>query len=387
MAISSVFPFKEITKKVKRAIAIYLPQFHAIPENDMWWGKGFTEWRNVVTGKALCKGHYQPHIPADLGFYDLRNSTVFHEQIELAKAAGIFGFMFYEYWFGGKRMLELPIENYMADKTISFPYFLCWANENWTRRWDGQDKEVLLEQSYCESDYEMHFKEVYARHFKSGKYITVDGKPVLAIYKPGLIPDIEIMISLWRKMTRELGFPDLYLIGCEANGICEKYHGFDATYEFQPNWRVAGSIIQQSLQSKNSLVRRIYNRFQQLLIINWERKDKGSNFFIDYSTYIKHVLSDTVTSEFKRYPCVMPGWDNSPRRKNGGAIVFLNSSPALYEAWLMRIAQGFRPHSKEENFIFINAWNEWAEGAHLEPCLFWGHAYLDATNTALNKGS
>jgi lipopolysaccharide biosynthesis protein len=370
-----------------RLISIYLPQFHPIPENNEWWGKGFTEWRNVVNSKPLFHGHYQPHLPADLGYYDLRLNEVFHEQIKLAKEAGIYGFMFYEYWFEGKRLLEKPIENYLNDNEIDFPYFLCWANENWTRRWDGQDNEILLKQSYNKDDYSRHFDEVYARHIISGRYIKIHGKPVIAVYKPYLIPNLNEMLSIWRNKSKELGFNDLYLISCESQGLPEK-EGFDAYYEFQPNWKFV-SVINQSVKVR--FCSRIISLVARYLPLGYQKKIYSknemvtTNKIIDYKDYVHSQINQNSATAYKRFPCVMPGWDNSPRRKNGNAVIFHNSTPKVFSEWLNFVIQTFKPYSDEENFIFINAWNEWAEGAHLEPCQYYGQAYLRAVKDAQNK--
>lgn len=366
-----------------RPIAIYLPQFHPIPENDAWWGKGFTEWTNVRSAKPLLQNHNQPQLPSELGFYDLKDGNVFHEQIRLAREAGIYGFMFYEYWFSGKRLLEKPIENYLTDDSIDFPYFLCWANENWTRRWDGQDAEILMKQEYSEADFSNHFDQVFRRHILSKKYIKIKGKPVIAIYKPELIPNLQKLVSIWIEKTIELGFPGLYLLNCEASGdlIDPVLQGFDASYEFQPNWRIAFDyrIAANQLRSLESvkIISLLKNLSNRLLKLN-----KVKNTFLDYSSYSRDYRHN-FNPGYKRYPCIMTSWDNSPRRKKGNATVFLGSSPELYLDWFKRLLSGFTPFSEEENFIFINAWNEWAEGAHLEPCQKWGKGYLEATRKAL----
>jgi lipopolysaccharide biosynthesis protein len=369
-----------------RPIAIYLPQYHPIPENDEWWGKGFTEWTNVVVAEPLCSGHYQPQLPADLGFYDLRLNEIFYEQIKMAKDAEIYGFMFYEYWFEGKRLLEKPIENYLADAQIDFPYLLCWANENWTRKWDGLDAQVLLKQSYSVDDFAAHFDKVYARHIINEKYIKVDDKPVIAIYKPELIENLDILISLWREKALELGLPGIYFINCEANGIIKnpEIMGFDASYEFQPNWSLVGDHrIKRVLN-----LERYINFFPSYRIKNFLRKyliiKSLLNTFIDYKTYSEDNRHNKHTG-YKRFPGITTSWDNSPRRRNGGATVFLNSTPDLYRDWFKRLLDKFHPYSDSENFIFINAWNEWAEGAHLEPCKKWKHSYLNATKEVMKS--
>jgi hypothetical protein len=366
-----------------RAICIYLPQFHPIPENDKWWGKGFTEWRNVVSAKPLTKNHYQPHLPSDLGFYDLRLSEVFYEQINLAKEAGIYGFMFYEYWFSGKRLLETPIENYLKDSSIDFPYFLCWANENWTRNWDGWNKEVLLKQEYSIEDFSNHFDQVYSRHFLSDKYIKVYGKPVISIYKPELIPQLDQLKEVWVEKAKALGFPGIYFICCESSGKPNnpENYKFDASYEFQPNWDIS-NFYRFKTNIFDFLVEKISNEYLKKIILKNFKYLFAKNYFYDYRKYSEDPRHNKYPG-YKRFPCIMPSWDNSPRRKLGNAAIFLNSSPKLYFEWFNRLSRNYRPYSEEENFIFINAWNEWAEGAHLEPCQKWGKANLIATKKAL----
>ncbi len=219
-----------------RPIAIYLPQFHPIPENDKWWGKGFTEWRNVVQAKPRFNGHYQPHIPSDLGFYDLRLHEVLIEQAKLAKNNGIYGFCFYHYWFNGKLLLEKPVEALLKNKTPEFPFMLCWANENWTRAWDGGDNEILIKQEYSLDDDKEHIKYLIP-FFKDTRYIKIDNKAVFAIYKPDLFPDISQTLNIFREEAKKQGV-ELYLCAFERNmgssGEELISMGFDAVIDFQP---------------------------------------------------------------------------------------------------------------------------------------------------------
>ena len=368
----------------QRPIAIYLPQFHPIPENDKWWGKGFTEWTNVTKSKPLFKGHYQPHLPTELGFYDLRLKETFHEQIALAREAGIYGFMFYEYWFEGKRLLEQPLEIYLEDKKNNFPFCLCWANENWTKRWDGKENDILLKQSYTEEDYRDHFREVYARFFLDERYIKINGNPVLCIYKTGHIPNIELLTSIWKEETRILGFKDLYIIRCETNGdeIDPKSIGCDAAYEFHPIWNEI-----EDFKIEKKLLNRLLKTIKYKRVVHFIKKfiKKERNNFYDFEKYVQHQLSKKEKEiNYIRYPGIMPAWDNTPRRSNGNAFVFLNSSPELYEKWLLHVVTKKNTNISDENLIFINAWNEWAEGCHLEPCIKYGKAYLEKTKNILD---
>ena len=368
-----------------RSIAVYLPQFHPIPENDEWWGKGFTEWTNVTKAKPLFKGHHQPHIPADFGFYDLRLSEVMEMQAAAAKQYGIYGFMFYHYWFNGKRILHTPLDNYRDKVKSDFPYFLCWANENWSRKWDGSDDEVLLRQNYSEQDDIEHLRFLCS-FFKDKRYIRIDDKPVLAVYKTELMQDAGKTASVWRETAKQCGFKDLYLIRVEATDwdTVPSTIGFDASIQFQPDWRnLYKHLIPQNIPEK--ILNKIYDSKYAGRVYRKLFKKRPYSFphlVIDYKKFSEDFYSGQTTS-YKRFPCVMPSWDNYPRRQNGNAMIFHNADPELYGKWLHTVAKNFKPYSAEENFIFINAWNEWAEGNHLEPSLKWGNAYLEETHKAL----
>jgi len=363
-------------KKTARVIAFYLPQYHPIPENDMAWGEGFTEWTNVKKAKALFIGHYQPHVPHDtIGYYDLRNPDVLIKQTELAKKYRINGFVFYHYWFNGKRLLNLPVDNYLKQKDGDFPFCLCWANENWTKRWDGLNKEVIIKQDYSFDDDKMHIHFLCKNIFNDQRYISVDGKPLFIVYKPELFPDIKKTVSIWREESKKMGFKDLYI--CYTENKIHKLNpnkiGFDAAIEFQPQWRSL------RFNRKGNLILRLLHRFGLIKYFY------GTYGIYDYSKIVKRMIhSSKHKLGYKLFRCVTPMWDNSPRRKSGAAI-FHNSTPELYRSWLQHIVDHFQPFSKEENFIFINAWNEWAEGNHLEPCERWGTSYLEATKSVIDN--
>jgi len=353
-----------------RAIAIYLPQFHPIQENDEWWGKGFTEWTNVAKAKPRFPGHYQPQLPADLGFYDLRLPEIRQQQADMARQYGIHGFCYYHYWFNSRRILERPFEEVLASGSPDFPFCLCWANENWTKRWDGRETDVLLKQEYSEQDDLDHIRYL-AKVFADPRYIRVDGKPVFIIYRTELFPDIQRTTDTWREEAHRLGIGELYLVRVErfARSINPIQLGFDAAMEFQPDLatypnRVLGGR-KRYLLDKLGLQSSPYQRDEIYL----------------YEDYINKAM-DKAKVDYKRFPCVTPAWDNSARRKEN-ALIIHDSTPALYERWLKHTIDTFVPYSKEENLIFINAWNEWAEGNHLEPCRKWDRQYLEATARAL----
>jgi lipopolysaccharide biosynthesis protein len=375
---------------ILRPIAIYLPQFHPIPENDEWWGKGFTEWTNVTKSKPLFEGHYQPHLPSDLGFYDLRVPEVREEQARLANEYGIYGFCYYHYWFNGRRILERPFQEVYESGKPDFPFMLCWANENWTRAWDGQDKEVLLKQNYSDEDDRVHIKSLIP-YFKDDRYIRVDGKPVMCIYRSVLLPDAKRTTTIWREEAKKEGL-ELYLCRFETFGLSGKEHlvkgGFDAAVDFQPLGKTFNSFQQgqRDAQEHRSLIDRIKSRtkWNYLKFFNKEKYERLLHMqwrVWDYEEYIDHLMQQPFP-DYNLFPGICPAWDNYARRKKN-YLIFKNSSPQAYKKWLSYIVKNYKPKSREENFIFINAWNEWAEGNHLEPCEKWGRQYLDATKAIL----
>jgi lipopolysaccharide biosynthesis protein len=359
-----------MTEKV-RAIAFYLPQFHPIPENDEWWGKGFTEWTNVTKAKPLFEGHYQPHLPTDLGFYDLRLSEARQAQADLAREYGIHGFCYYHYWFNGRRVLERPLNDVLVSGKPDFPFCLCWANENWTRRWDGQEQEILLKQDYSIEDDLQHIRSLIPI-FKDARYIKIGGRPLLLVYRIGLLPQPAETLKRWREEAARAGLPGLYLANVESFGAD---HGaasrmpLDAAVEFAPDWECIGPPI-RPMQRKPPFFRK------KPVGPPWE-----NNRISSYPA-LKLAMEAKPKTSYLRYPCVTPMWDNSARRTEWAGIL-IDSTPALYEEWLSTTIQKFVPPAPDENFVFINAWNEWAEGNHLEPCQRWGHAYLKATRAVL----
>jgi lipopolysaccharide biosynthesis protein len=354
-----------------KAIALYLPQFHPVPENDEWWGKGFTEWTNVAKSKPKFAGHYQPHIPADMGFYDLRLLQTLVDQAKLAMQYGISGFCFYHYWFNGKLLLETPIEQMLKAGQPDFPFCLCWANENWTRRWDGEDKEVLIEQNYDLRDDLDHIRYLIP-FFKDDRYIKINNKPVFIMYRSELHPDVNAATEIWRQEVKKAGFEDLYLIRVENfdQDIEPSSHGFDASMEFAPDF---------SLDLKKYSKKNILKHLAKKSLKTFNIKNDGliDNRVFSYRDLVSSML-DKPLKPYKRFRCVCPCWDNSARRSKQ-ATIFVESSPHLFKKWLMEIKKRTLANFKdEERIIFINAWNEWAEGCHLEPDLKFGRQYLEA---------
>lgn len=356
-----------------RAIAFYLPQYHPIPENDAWWGKGFTEWTNVAKAKPRFKGHYQPHLPADLGFYDLRLPETRAAQADLARAYGIHGFCYYHYWFNGKRLLERPFNEVLNSGEPDFPFCLCWANENWTRRWDGAEQEILMQQVYDEASDRKHLQWL-AQAFADPRYIRVDDKPLFLVYRASQIPNPAKTVEVWREEAQRLGIGELFLARVESTSsehTDPHVLGFDAAVEFQPDWMKLGRRAQSGKK---------YNLLRSLGLAEQGYRD---NKIYDYQAVVTNMLAKP-DPPYLRFPCVTPAWDNAARRKNNATII-QSSTPELYGDWLKANAEKLLKSPEQKGLIFINAWNEWAEGNHLEPCQKWGSAYLEQTRQVLNE--
>ena len=362
-----------------RPIAMYLPQFHPVPENDEWWGKGFTEWKNVKKASPLFEGHYQPHIPADLGYYDLRNPNARAAQATMAKENGIYGFCYYHYWFNGKQLLEQPFNEVLQSGQPDFPFMLCWANENWTRVWDGSEKDILMQQHYSNEDNVAHIRSLITA-FKDPRYIRIDGKPVFVVYRSGLVPDVKSMLTCWRNEAAKEGL-ELYLCRMETFGDFGPGYledGFDAAINFEPfGEKLELFTKQQQWKKINDKFSGWYLKYKLSAVSKRQYMLQQIRLRPDYNEYVDFVLQQPVAG-YKRYPGTTPMWDNTARRKSD-PFLFRNPSPDKYKQWLQHELQQFKPYSEQENFIFINAWNEWAEGNHLEPCEKFGNGYLEAT--------
>lgn len=344
-----------------KLIAFYLPQFHPIPENDAWWGKGFTEWSNVVRANPQFPGHYQPHLPSDLGFYDLRLLENQRLQIELAKLHGVYGFCFHHYWFGGRKLLHRPLDQFLTNSDLDFPFCLCWANENWTRRWDGDDEDVLIAQQHSPADDIAFIRDIEGA-LRDQRYIRVDGRPLLIVYRPGLLPDPAATAQRWRAHCREVGLGEIFLVSTHSfDNRDPRNIGFDAAMEFAPNNMHVLPIMPDALGA--------------LLNPDFD------GIVHDYRDLVE-VSRLRGAEDYEMFRCVTPMWDNEPRRPSRGRI-FAHSSPARYMEWLGDVSRWTDRHLADKPFVFVNAWNEWAEGAYLEPDQRYGYAYLNATADAL----
>jgi lipopolysaccharide biosynthesis protein len=367
-----------------KILCFYLPQFHPIVENNEWWGPGFTDWVNVAAARPRFVGHHQPHIPADLGFYDLRLEDIRVQQAELARQYGIHGFCYYHYWFNGKRLLSTPLDEMLASKKPDFPFCLCWANENWTRAWDGLDRKILIGQNYSDFDHLEHIRWLSETVFSDNRYIRIQGKPVLLIYRFDEIPDISKVVSMWKDSVRSYGFKGLYLCAVR-NGFVSLSdqqildNGFDAIVDFQPN-----RSNFPSPHGLRSLTYVIARRFLPTALYQKIKLSISANNIINYGRMVEGLITRSWPTQYRKFPCVFPSWDNSARRKS--ATIIQNEFPDLYKRLLKDCISKVKRYPDEEQIVFINGWNEWAEGCHLEPDKKFGHAFLKATLCAMLEG-
>ena len=344
-----------------KVIAFYLPQFHPFKENDEWWGEGFTEWTNVTKAKPQFEGHYQPQLPSAMGFYDLRVPEVLDKQAKLAKEFGVYGFCFHHYYFDGKRLMEKPVDNLLAHPEIDLPFMLCWANENWTRRWDGMENDVLISQNHTPED-DIHFLEDISRYFEDPRYIRIDGKPIFIVYKVSQLPNAKATLKRWRKHWKNTRREELYIVMAQTFGETDpRKYGFDAAVEFPPH------------NIRATEVTSYVNRCPEF-----------SGYVYSYSDFAKRSMLNRP-GKYKLFKTVMPSWDNTARR-GSDANCFHGATPRVYEQWLANSIKYTKESlPNKEQFVFVNAWNEWAEGAHLEPCQKYGYAYLNATCGAIHS--
>jgi hypothetical protein len=354
-------------KKKARVIAFYLPQYHPIPENDNWWGKGFTEWTNTAKAKPMFKGHYQPHVPADLGFYDLRVPETRVAQAEMARESGIDAFCYYHYWFAGRRILERPFREVLQSGKPAFPFCICWANESWTGIWHGSPDKSLIKQTYPGAqDHEQHFATLLPA-FTDPRYLTVDDKPLFIIYRPWEIPEIENVTDQWRKMAKLAGLPGLHLVGVHATNLSwiPQQHGFDASIE-----------VRLPLKSPYISLKRPVKR-----LVRYCRQTLGRPTMYQFDAVVDSLVAKAPDG-LESYPCPIPNWDNTPRSGRNG-LVLRGSTPELFRRQLKKAIDLIQPYPSEHQLIFIKSWNEWAEGNHLEPDLRFGRAYLNVIKEEL----
>lgn len=350
-----------------RAFAFYLPQFYPFKENDQWWGAGFTEWRNVTRAQPRFEGHIQPRLPRDLGFYDLRNIETIREQVQLAKKSGLKGFCFYYYWFNKTRLLDRPLDLFVKNASIDFQFTLMWANENWTRRWDGLENDILMKQDYKEED-DPSLIDDLAKYFLDERYEKIDDRPLFFIYRPGIIPDFKNRLKKWRQLFMQRHRINPLIMMAQGFGDTDpSLYGLDGAIEFPPH-KLSNDLtpVNKTLRLHDSEFYGHYMRYDDLVGKSLGEKDPP----------------------FELIKTLVPSWDNEARKPARG-MGFIDATPEKYECWLRSLAKRAleRPIFGKQPYVFINAWNEWAEGALLEPDLHYGYAYLNATFRALTNNT
>jgi hypothetical protein len=346
-----------------RLLAFYLPQYHPIPENDAWWGIGFTEWTHVKQARPLFKGHDQPHFPGELGYYDLRYPETRQAQAELAQAYGIEGFCYWHYWFGaGRQLLQQPLQAVIQSGQPDYPFCLAWANESWAGHWHGAPNRILIEQRYPKGDESAHFTAILPV-LRDRRYLRVDGRLLFIVYKPHLLPEARRFTNTWREMAQVAGLSGLYLLGIATHPWEPQPAGFDGAIIHAP----AAMLVAAQL----GRIRRIWRRLQRRPVT------------LPYTAYAQRALP-ALTGFYDHYPSLLPNWDNTPRLGYRG-IVLTGSTPDQYKALLSEAINQVNHYPPDKRLVFIKSWNEWAEGNYLEPDRQWGRAYLEATRRAVMR--
>ena len=372
-----------------KLIALYFTQLHAIPENDAWWGKGFTDWDLVKKATPLYDRHYQPRIPLDGNYYDQSKVETLRWQVDLAKRHGIYGFCHYHYWFDGKQLLETPTNLILANRDIDFPFCLSWANETWSRRWDGRDHHTLIQQTHPPTleSWKRHY-DYLIRAWSDPRAIKVDGKPVFVIYRPQRINKIDEMLAFWRELAQKDGLPGLYFIFQKQHELPNTncLSSFDAQFQFQP-FEAINSPSYDKNSIKHSflfkLIRYLPERFQDMLR-GMKAKLVNKLTLHDYDAAWKRVVEVREDPKLTTFPGAFVDWDNAPRYKRR-ATVFRGATPDGFALWLAKLVDTMPQRNLPENFIFLNAWNEWSESAYLEPDERYGYQYLEAVRQVLEK--
>ena len=376
---------------LSKLIAMYFTQLHTIPENDEWWGKGFTDWVNVKEAKPQFEEHHQPRIPLDR-YYDQSHVDTLHKQINLAKKYGIYGFCHYHYWFDGKQLLETPTNLMLANKELDFPFCLSWANETWSKRWDGKDHHILIKQTHPPEPekWEQHFNYLI-RAWTDDRAIKIDGKPVFIIYRPHKIHEIEKMLIFWREKAVERGLKGLYFIVQKQHAFPshECLKGFDAVFQFQPFEAVNSPRSNKKGLGRSELIRfsrglpeYIQISLQKLRYLLKDKVLQQKLTYYDYDEIWKKIVKFRPEPDLTTFPGAFIDWDNSARYKDR-ATIFKGATPERFEYWLSKLVKTMPERQLPEDFIFINAWNEWSEAAYLEPDTQNEYKYLEALNRVI----
>lgn len=357
-----------VKTRLARAIAFYLPQYHPIPENDEWWGRGFTEWTNVAKAKPMFRGHYQPHVPADLGFYDLRVPETRQAQADMAREYGVDAFCYWHYWFAGRRIIERPFNEMLKSGEPNFPFCLGWANQSWTGIWHGNPERTLIEQTYPGiDDHAAHFEAILPA-LEDPRYFRVDGRPLFHVFKPRSIPELRRFTDLWKQLALRAGLPGLYLVGEEFRPWDPIEWGFDAACD-------SGLPSLRGWEPWHRPIARL----------KWEWwKRSGLPSIYDYADQCEELIREQLGSppDKHRHPCLVPNWDNTPRSGRNGRVLH-GSSPELFRRQIRLALSLVAEVPLERRIVFIKSWNEWAEGNHLEPDLRFGRGYLEALHDEL----
>lgn len=353
-------PAKLHRAPLARLIALYLPQYYPTPENDEWWGKGYTEWAAVARAKPLFVGHHQPNLPGELGFYDLRVPETRVAQSELAKAHGIEAFCYWHYWFAGRLLLDRPFSEVLRSAEPHFPFCLAWANQSWTGVWHGLPNKVLMQQTYPGApDHEAHFLSL-VEAFSDDRYLLVDGKPLFVIFKPFELPDAKRTLDSWRGLAHTAGLKGLFLVGQSSGGRDLRELGFDGSF---------GADM--------ALLRRWARRHQPLARLGWLRKSRLGRPAVCSYRSSQTLMAREFTNSAYTYPCVVPNWDNTPRVGTEG-LVLQNPEPFVFQDLVRRAVNRVSGYSPSERLVFVKSWNEWGEGNYLEPDVRFGRGYLEA---------
>ncbi|MBR5935465.1 MAG: glycoside hydrolase family 99-like domain-containing protein [Bacteroidaceae bacterium] len=373
-----------------RVIALYLPQFHPIPENDLWWGPGFTEWTNVAKAKPLFRGHIQPKIPADLGFYDLRLPETREQQASMARQAGIEGFCYYHYWFGnGKQLLERPFDEVLESGKPDFPFCLCWANHDWTNKtWTNQSAlkkdSMMIKMEYSMEDHKNHFFSLLPA-FKDKRYITVDGKPLFMIYNAIAFPQVKEYIELWKGLARENGLPGIYFVGGTQSTFSFRLNDEGKRIASVPNLKssaeIFNSVLEMGFDAVNSFGKRRgemleEGRIKYVLRVAMQKIGIPMNKKYDYLKTVSGFFAPEDNWE-NVFPTILPQWDRSPRVGSADGV-YVNATPENFKKHIFQALDLVKDKQEEHRIIFMKSWNEWGEGNYVEPDQIYGHGFLDA---------
>lgn len=366
-------------EKKARAIAFYLPQFHPIPENDEWWGKGFTEWTNVAKARRLFIGHKQPRFPTDLGYYDLRVPEVREAQAKLAEEHGLEGFCYWHYWFAGKRVLERPFDEVLSSGRPNFPFCLAWANETWTGIWHGAPNKILIKQTYPGvADYEKHFYALLSA-FQDPRYIRISDRPIFIIYRPHHLPDPSLFVDVWNNLAVKEGLGEFHFSGViHGRNQPELPQCFDSTIFINPDYSRSGTGSNVEANAANKIRFGVGSLGKQ--IIKKIISKAGLPLIYSYSRAISTALK--TPPGVYNFPCIFSNWDNTPRSGANGRV-YVDSTPIQFAKHLREAIDQVSRRPHEERLIFVRSWNEWAEGNYLEPDLMYGRAFLEAMRSEL----